>query len=106
VRSRRIYYLQFTSDLKLPNPLLVWAPPRMCQLVAAMYAVHVGSGSNLFFRQIRSNTVKNYVNDMSSLVGMATACRNIHKDNPSDAKVGRILTSVHNELKRYETVPN
>ena len=78
----------------------------MCQLVAAMYAIHVGSGSNLYFRQIRSNTVKNYVNDMASLVGMASAYRDIRKDNPTDTKVGRILTSVYNELRRYESVPN
>jgi len=78
----------------------------MCQLVAAMYAVHVGSGSNLFSPQIRLNTVKHYVNDMASLVGMATAYRDTRKDNPTYPKVGRILTSVHNELKRYETVPN
>jgi len=106
VCSHRIHYLQFASDLKLPDPLLEKAPPCMCQLVAAMYAVHVGSGSNLFSPQIRLNTVKHYVNDMASLVGMATAYRDTRKDNPTYPKVGRILTSVHNELKRYETVPN
>jgi len=39
-------------------------------------------------------------------VRIATVYRDIRKDNPTDAKVGRILTSVCNELKRYETVPN
>jgi len=78
----------------------------MCQLVAAMCAIYVGSGSNLWFRQIHSSVVKNHANDVASLVGMALVSRDIGKDDPADAKVGRIFTSVCNELRWCQSAPD
>ena len=76
-------------------------------LQLAMYAMHVGTGSTLHCRTIKVATIKQYVRAASTfltLFGVATS--DYRKDQHSDAKISITITSVYNELLRWESVPN
>jgi hypothetical protein len=81
--------------------------PRRGLLQLAMYAAHLGSGSTLMCRTIRSDTVKRYVFEAASFHALfGPHARDFRKENATDTKVSKTLSDVFDELKRWEDVPN
>jgi hypothetical protein len=81
--------------------------PRGGLLQLAMYAQHLGTGSSLICRTIRSDTTKRYVYvaaPFHALLGPHPC--DFRKDNAADTKVSKILSAVCNEQKRWENAPS
>jgi hypothetical protein len=94
--------MNWDDDLTLEH-----ACKRRCLLQLAMYAQHLGTGSTLYCRQIKVETVKKYIRNVASFFAMCGKHeRDLRKDNATDAKLSRILTSVFDELQRWEKAPN
>jgi hypothetical protein len=71
------------------------------------YTQHLGTGSSLYCRQIKVDTVKKYIrNDASFFAMCGKHERDLRKDNATDAKLSPILTSVFDELQRWEVATN
>jgi hypothetical protein len=82
-------------------------PPRRGLLQLAMYALHLGTGSTLLCRTIKSDTIKKYVNAAASFHALfGPNPRDFRKDNAVDTHVSRTLSAVYDEQKRWENVPN
>ena len=80
---------------------------RRALLQLAMYAQHLGSGNSLFCRTIKSATIKKYINAVASFMSLfGDNPRDYRKDSPTDAHVSPVLTTVYNELNRWEIQPN
>jgi hypothetical protein len=78
---------------------------RLLQL--ALYAQHLGTGNTIFCRSIKVATVKAYTNAAASLMALfGDHPRDFRKEVPTDAHVSRVLSTVYDELHRWETVPN
>jgi hypothetical protein len=82
-------------------------PPRRGLLQLAMFAQHLGTGSNLLCRTIRTDTIKRYVNVAASLHSLfGSHHRDYRKDSEMDTNISRTLSAVYVEQKRWEDVPN
>ena len=81
-----------------------WSPPAR-HVACCLYALYVHSGGSGFCQTVKLNTVRNYVNDMASLVAKRLVGVDIRKDNPTDKHFGKKLTTVYKEIERYEGVP-
>jgi hypothetical protein len=82
-------------------------PPRRRLLQLALYAIHLGTGSTLLCRTIKSNTIKKYVNTAASFHALfGQNPRDFRNDNVTDTKVSLELSKVYTEQKRWEDVPN
>jgi hypothetical protein len=92
--------MKWTDDM-----LLEHACKRRCLLQLGMYAQHLGTGSTLFCRVIKVETIKHYVRDVASFLASLHE-RDLRKDNATDTKLSKVLTSVFDELQRWEKVPN
>jgi hypothetical protein len=78
---------------------------RLLQL--ALYAQHLGTGNTIFCRSIKVATVKAYTNAAASFMALfGNHPRDARKEVPTDAHVSRVLSTVYDELHRWETVPN
>jgi hypothetical protein len=78
---------------------------RLLQL--ALYAQHLGTGNTIFCRSIKLATVKAYTNAAASFMALfGDHPRDARKEVPTDAHVSRVLSTVYDELHRWETVPN
>lgn len=72
-----------------------------------MYAVHLSQGQTLFFRQIRVQTLKNYIRDAAGLLGMASPSRlDPRYDSPNDTRVCPMLHSFFASRQAFEKGPN
>jgi hypothetical protein len=81
--------------------------PRRGLLQLAMYAQHLGTGSNLVCRTIRTDTIKKYVTVAASFHALfGPHPRDFRKDIATDTKVSTTLSAVYVEQKRWEDVPN
>jgi hypothetical protein len=97
-----LQYMRWDTDLAAMQ-----LDPRRGLLQLAMYAQHLGTGSNLLCRTIRTDTIKKYVTVAASLHALFGAHpRDFRKDSPTDTKVSPTLSAVYNEQKRWEDVPN
>jgi hypothetical protein len=78
---------------------------RLLQL--ALYAQHLGTGNTIFCRSVKVATVKAYTNAAASFMALfGDHPRDARKEVPTDAHVSRVLSTVYDELHRWETVPN
>jgi hypothetical protein len=85
----------------------MYLEPRRGLLQLAMYAQHLGTGSTLLCRSIRSATIKGYITAAASFHALfGPHPRDFRKDNAVDAKISTTLSAVYDELKRWEDVPN
>jgi hypothetical protein len=100
----------FARDMKWGDDYLPEDTPegnrrRLLQL--ALYAQHLGTGNTIMCRSIKVATVKAYTNAAASLMALfGDHPRDVRKDIPTDAHVSRVLSTVYDELHRWETVPN
>ena len=103
-----LHYLQFAHTMRWTDDLLMERMPiQRCNLQLAIYAAHLGSGCTIYCRQIKLNTIKQYVNAVASFVGLfGSHPRDPRKANPADGHFAQPLQAVYQELGRWETVPN
>jgi hypothetical protein len=110
IRLRRIHYLMFAHDMKWGNDDLCYTMEcdNRCQLLQlALYAQHLGTGNTIFCRSVKVATVKAYTNAAASLMALfGDHPRDFRKEVPTNAHVSRVLSTVHDKLHRWETVPN
>ena len=90
--------MKWDDDLLLEDPAL---PLERGQLQLAMYAVHLSTGHGIYCRQLKLDTIKNYIYNVSTFLSLFSG-RDFRKDNPSDKNFGSLLTSVYRDLKSYE----
>ena len=86
------------------NLLLDGASPVRGQLQLAAYALHLSTGAGIHCRQLKLDTIKQYVFAAASFLALFSN-RDFRKDNPSDSNFGHLLGPVFDDLKKYETVP-
>ena len=99
----------FAKNLKLDDDytLETSADTRRGLLQLAMYAMHVGSGSTLLCKTIKVATVKLYVRAAATFLSLfGEHSRDYRKDYVTDAHLSPTLTSVFDELQRWEKVAN
>ena len=76
-------------------------------LQLAMYAMHLATGNTLFCKTIKAATVKKYIQAAATFLSLfGDTPRDYRRDNPSDAKLSPILSSVFAEMERWEDQPN
>ena len=76
-------------------------------LQLAMYAMHVGTGQTLLCKTIKVATVKQYVRAAATLLALfGDTTRDYRKNYATDTAISSTLSSVFNELARWESVPN
>jgi hypothetical protein len=81
--------------------------PRRGLLQLAMYAMHVGTGQTLLCKTIKVATVKQYVRAAATFLALfGEHTRDYRKNFATDTAISSTLTSVYNELARWESVPN
>jgi hypothetical protein len=109
--SRLIHYLMFAHDMKWgDNYLPEDSTPegnrrRLLQL--ALYAQHLGTGNTIMCHSIKVATVKAYTNAAASVMALfGDHPGDVRKDVPTDAYVLRVLSTIYDELHRWETIPN
>jgi hypothetical protein len=96
------FHMNWTDDITLEG-----ANKRRALLQLGMYAQYLGTGSTLYCRQIKVDTIKKYIRDVARFLALfGTHERDLRKDNPTDVKLSKVLTSVFDELQRWEKVPN
>lgn len=93
--------MKWDDDLLLDNPDL-W--PR-AQIQLAMYAVHLSCGHTIYCRQLKANTIEQYVAAVALFLKKFTGV-DFRRDTPSDSHFGQHLVPVFKELRRYESVPD
>ena len=93
--------MKWSDDLALDNQDL-W--PR-AQIQLAMYAIHLSCGHNIYCRQLKANTIEQYVSAVALFLKKFSGV-DFRKDAPSDSHFGQHLAPVFKELRRYETVPD
>jgi hypothetical protein len=87
------------------NLLMETTDLRRCHLPLGMYAIHLATGNTLFCCQIKAASIKNYVRDIASFAALHRKL-DIRRENATYAKLSPIITSVFDELKRWEDIPN
>jgi hypothetical protein len=92
--------MKWTDDILMTNTDL-----RRSQLQLGMYAMHLATGNTLFCRQIKSASIKNYIRDIASFVALLRQ-RDIRRTVATDSKFSPLITSIFDELKRWEDIPN
>jgi hypothetical protein len=96
----------FLRDIKWDDDyVLEVSDLRRAHLQLAMYAIHLGSGSTLYCRRIKTATVKKYILNIASFISIFTN-RDPRKSNATDSRLSPVITSVFDELQRWEDVPN
>ena len=76
-------------------------------LQLAMYAMHVGTGQTLLCKTIKVATVKQYVRAAATFLALfGENTRDYRKNSATNTAISSTLTSVYNELARWESVPN
>lgn len=80
---------------------------RGCNVQMALYAAKLGTGSTLFQRQIKVDTIKKYLLSVASFIALVgNHPRDPRKRSPTDKEFCPELQAVLRELERWEKVPN
>jgi hypothetical protein len=78
---------------------------RLLQL--ALYAQHLGTGNTIMCRSIKVATIKAYTNAAALFMALfGDHPRDFRKEVPTNTHVSRVLSTVYDELHRWENVPN
>ena len=80
-------------------------PKPRAQQQLAIFAIHLSTGCNIFYKRIKLGTIKEYINAVSKLTGLHRN-EDVRKDNPVDVSMGATLQAVYKELERWEDEPN
>ena len=95
--------MKWDDDLVLEKS----ADTRRGLLQLAMYAMHVGTGQTLHCKTIKVATVKQYVRAAATFLALfGDTSRDYRKNYATDTAISSTLTSVYNELARWESVPD
>ena len=96
-------HMRWDDDLTLEKS----TDTRRGLLQLAMYAMHVGTGQTLLCKTIKVATVKQYVRAAATFLALfGDNTRDYRKNYATDTNISSTLTSVYNELARWESVPN
>jgi len=71
----------------------------------AMYAIHLSAGHSICCKQIKTNTIEQYIFSAAVFLASFTGidCR---KDRATDSQLGHILAPIFRDLRKFETVPD
>ena len=75
------------------------------QFQFAMYAVHLSNGHTIYCKSIKAATIEQYLLAVATFIALFTGV-DYRKDNPSDTRMGHLLSPIFRDLKKYESVPN
>lgn len=76
-------------------------------LQLAMYAQHLGTGNSLHCKSIKAATIQQYIQSVASFLALfGEHPRDYRKEISTDTRLSQVLTSVFDEIKRWESVPN
>ena len=76
-------------------------------LQLAMYPYHLGTGNLLHCKSIKAAPIQQYIQSVASFLALfGEHPRDHRKEILTDTRLSQILTSVFDEIKRWETVPN
>ena len=92
---------------------MMWIDDQLCERMPlerlefqkAISGLHLSTGSTLFCRAIRAQTIKAYCYSVAMLLLLFHGVDG-RKDHASDRNMRYILTQVYVELDRFEQVPN
>ena len=74
------------------------------QLQLAMYAVHLSAGHSVYCKQIKVATIEQYVLAAATFLAQFSGV-DYRKDLCTDSHLGRILSPVYRDLRKYEGMP-
>ncbi|CAB9523033.1 unknown protein [Seminavis robusta] len=69
-----------------------------------MYAVHLSSGHSIHCKAIKSGTIEQYLLAVTTLIQNFTQV-DYRKDKPGDTKLGKYITGVMKDIRKYESMP-
>jgi hypothetical protein len=92
--------MKWDDDLELSK-----VPLARAQYQLAMFAAHLAEGNSIYCRSIKLAAIKAYVRHVASFIALFQGC-DIRKDNPTDKNIGKVLTTVFDEIERYEKIPD
>ena len=88
------------------DPFMVSIPAQRRPLQLAIYSWHLASGTNLFCRRLKSNTIKEYCAGVAAIVLYFTHGKIDPRKNEQQTEFDPLLSNVFKELERWEKVPD